>query len=422
MADHGSFAPELRIVPIGFQTVLQLVPPTPTLAVVTKALLIVTCLCVMAGIFTRISLVLATLCAFYGLGLAQIHGTVTHNHHLVWLLALLAASPCADVLSVDAWRNVRKGHSPISLGASPTFAHSLALLVAWALIAVVFFFPGLWKLRSSGLDWISSDNLRYQMYWKWYQTGVVPFFRIDRLPVLCRSLAFMAVLFELSLGVLIFFRRTRPLALLGLVGFHAFTHVFLHIRYPSLWMCYVMFIDWRAVVRFVQDESPAPASNDVPLPVKSSSATPVLVVGAFLLSGSIGFGIWGVQRGWPFACYPTFEWKPGIAIPSLRVELVYENERAEELPLPRETSVSRAQKQWGIAWSLAGVTDRVDEMRLRALVKELEKRPDLAHRFRGAQAVRVYRAVYSVAPEAWGEPPIEKVLLAAWPSDKVRSE
>jgi len=346
-----------------------------------------------------------------GLGLAPIHGTLPHNQHLVWLLALLAASPSADVLSIDAWRKTRKGHSPISLSSPPTLAHSTAMLTAWLLMAIVFFFPGFWKVRTSGLEWISGDNLRLLMYWKWFQNSKIPFFRIDHYPRLCQALAAMAVLFEWTLGPLLLFRRTRPLAVAGLLSFHAFTHVFLHIRYPSLWMCYVMFIDWRAVSRFVQ-EKPDPDTSA--RNAKKSSPLPILLVGSFLLAGSFAFGALGIQRGWPFACYPTFEFKPAPVIPRLYIELAFNDNRVEELPIPRETSASRAQKQWGISWSLAGVTDNVDETRLRALVQELVKQPEMASRFRGAHKIRVFRASYSVFPDAWGEPPVKKVMLAEW--------
>lgn len=415
MAEYGAVAPALRIVPLGFQTILAWVPPTPLLATITKTLLYVTCMLAIGGLFARVSLALAALLALYGLGLAQIQGTVTHNQHLVWLLALLAASPCADVLSIDAWRKTRQGHPPIALLAPPTRAHSAALLTAWMLIAVVFFFPGVWKVRTAGWEWMSSDNLRLLMYWKWYQNDKIPFFRIDHYPKVCQVLAIMAVLFELSLGPLLLIRKTRPFAVAGLLGFHAFTHVFLHIRYPSLWMCYVMFVDWRAVLRYVQEKPEALPLQEVALSAKRLALLPVVLVSLLLLGGSITFGALGIQRGWPFACYPTFEWKAAPIIPRLYIELVFDGDRVEELPLPRESSASRAQKQWGISWSLAGVTDRTDETRLRALVNDLEKRPEIQNRFQGARTIRVYRALYSVFPEAWGQPPLKKALLAEWP-------
>lgn len=415
MVEYASVRPALRVVPFGFQTILSWIPPTPDLAAGIKALLFVSCLFAMLGLFARVSLAAAALLAMYGLGLAQIQGTVTHNHHLVWLLALLAASPCADVLSVDAWRKVRQGQPPISLTSPPTRAHSAAMLCAWLLIAIVFFFPGYWKWRSSGWEWTSPEHIRLLMYWKWYQNNKIPFFRLDHFPHLCRVLATTAILFEWTVGALLLFRRTRPFAVAGLIGFHAFTHVFLHIRYPSLWMCYVMFVDARAVLCYMEDKPREDVSSMEPLPTTRALLWPVVGVGLLLLGGSFGFGALGLQRAWPFACYPTFEWKPAAVMPSLYVEIVYEGQHIAELPMLREASASRSQKQWGIAWSLAGVTDSVDETRLRAQVEALQRDADLASRFRGARAIRVYRAWSSVLPEEWGRPPVSKVLLSEWP-------
>lgn len=413
MVEYGSVPGPLRVVPLGFETLLSIVPPNPQLASSIKFVLGISCILSIFGCWTRVSLAVATISAFYGLGLAQIQGTVTHNHHLVWLLALLAASPCADVFSWDSWRKTRQGLAPVSIFAPPTRAHSLAMSIAWMLIAVVFFFPGLWKVVTGGLAWMSTENLRLHMYWKWYQFGELPFVRIDAYPRLCQVLSILAVLFELSFGPLVFFRKTRLLAMIGLAGFHLFTRYFLFIRYPSLWMCYVMFIDWRAVVRYVQDK-PVASEPEILPDAKSKQLAPIWIVGLFLLGGSILFGARDIQRGWPFACYPTFEHTPSTLISRLYVELVFDDSRIEELVLPRETSTSRRQKQWGISWSLAGLTDSVHHERLRSFVENLEKRPELAPRFRGAREVRVYRAAYSVFPEDFGKAPIKKDLLAEW--------
>lgn len=413
IVEYGSVAGPLRVVPLGFETILLFLPPTPQLALLIKFILGISCVMSIFGCWTRISLIVAAIAAFYGLGLAQIQGTVTHNHHLVWLLALLAASPCADVLSWDSWRKTRQGSAPASIFAPPTRAHSLAMSIAWAQIAVVFFFPGLWKVIIGGWAWMSTENLRLHMYWKWYQFGELPFVRIDAYPSLCQVLSVLAVLFELSFGPLVFFRKTRPLAMIGLAGFHLFTRYFLFIRYPSLWMCYVMFIDWRAVVRYVQDK-PVELEPDTRPDATLTQLVPIWIVGAFLLGGSILFGARDIQRGWPFACYPTFEHTPSTLISRVYVELVFDASRIEELVLPRETSASRQQKQWGIFWSLAGLTDTPSKERLRSFVEDLEKRPELAPRFRGARRIRVYRAAYSVFPEDFGKAPMKKDLLAEW--------
>jgi hypothetical protein len=203
------------------------------------------------GCFSRASLAVAALAGFYVLGIPQLGGSVTHNHHLVWLLALLAVSPCGDALSVDAALIAYRSPGASPGPATPTLAHALPIFAAWILIGMIFFFPGFWKLRSSGLAWILSDNLRNQMYWKWYETGgAPPWLRVDGSPVLCRVGALGAVMFELSFGLLVFLPRLRAWAVSAALGFHALTSTLLRISFPSLWLCYGVFVRWeRALPR-----------------------------------------------------------------------------------------------------------------------------------------------------------------------------
>jgi hypothetical protein len=243
--------PDLQVAPPGFAWMVALVPVTPNAARAALAVLVVSCLMAIAGCFSRASLAVAALTSFYLLGISQLGGTVTHNHHLVWLLALLAVSPCGDALSVDAALIAYRSPGPPPGRAMPTLAHALPIFAAWILIGMIFFFPGFWKLRSSGLAWIWSDNLRNQMYWKWYETGgAPPWLRVDGSPVLCRLGALAAVMFELSFGILVFIPRLRAWAVSAALGFHALTSTLLRISFPSLWLCYGVFVRWdRALPR-----------------------------------------------------------------------------------------------------------------------------------------------------------------------------
>ena len=70
----------------------------PTLAVAFAAL------CAIVGVRARLWFVVLTVAGFYLFALGQLAGHVWHDNHLLWLCGLLAASPCADVLAVDASR------------------------------------------------------------------------------------------------------------------------------------------------------------------------------------------------------------------------------------------------------------------------------------------------------------------------------
>ncbi|MEP7119720.1 MAG: HTTM domain-containing protein [Byssovorax sp.] len=237
---------DLQVAPPGFAWALTLVPVTAGATRAALVLLVLSCLAAIVGYRSRASLAIAALTSFYVLGIPQLGGTVTHNHHLVWLLALLAASPCGDALSIDAAVTAYRAVGPPTGMQRPTLAHAAPILVAWILIGLVFFFPGFWKLRSSGAAWIWSDNLRNQMYWKWYETGgPPPRLRVDGSPWLCRAGALGAVVFELSFGILVLVPRLRAWAVSAALAFHALTSTLMRISFPSLWLCYGVFARWN---------------------------------------------------------------------------------------------------------------------------------------------------------------------------------
>lgn len=372
----------LRIFPSGFDWIGHHVPIHPTVAWGVLAVAVVAGLAGLVGFWSRLAMAITALAAFYLFGLCQLSGTVVHHHHLVWFATLLAASRCGDALSIDA----RHKQHP------PSVAYALPIWIARTLIAIIFFFPGLWKLRASGWAWIASDNLRNQMWWHWYELGgATPWLRVDHFPLLCRALAFGAVAFELAFPLLLFWRRTR----LGAVGlalsFHALAYLLFRIEFSTLWLCYVVFFDWSRS---------APAATVV----SRRALAPTLAVGAILVAASTVQGWRGATQAWPFACYPTFQWIAPAEIPALLVEGVRTDERVVTIPNPPPSDPRRAHQFWGANWSLG-----TDPAALRAYWKELH------FEARELRAVRFYRAYFSVAPEDRGKPPLRRELLGEIP-------
>lgn len=346
-------------------------PPLPTSIVLSKiayAAVLLGCIFGLVGLRTRLSLITAAIGAYYLLGVAQLSGNVVHDHHLLWFLAILAASPAGDALSIDA----RDRGGPVP---EPSPAYGVPIFFARALIAIIFFFPGLWKLRESGLAWIFSDNLRNQMWAKWAQYHWVPSFRIDLYPRLLRVFALLSVAFELTFPLLIISRHTRKYAAIGALFFHAAIEATMRIPFSSLWLCYVVFVDWKGHFERV-----------------TAKLRPEWLVGAALLAGNLWFGTMGWMNGWPFACYPTFQWRAGVTLPGL----VVEDEHGA-------TIVSRpiTQAEWGVQWSLLGLRDRpLDRARLLAAVP---------------RGQRFYRVWWSVVPEDRDRPPLRRELVLERP-------
>jgi hypothetical protein len=141
-----------------------------------------------------------------------------------------------------------------------------------------------------------------------------------------------------------------------------------------LWLCYVVFLDLE------------PKGEPVEKPWRASA-----IVGSLLLFANVGFGLAGISNGWPFACYPTFQWRVGTEIPGLFVQ----GERPDGT---RVTLLSPpySQAQWGAQWAALGLTAPFDPRRLEAYVRT---------QVRGDRLL-VYEARWSVAPEDYGKPPI----------------
>ncbi len=282
--------------------------------------------CFLAGIglFTRAAAAGACLTGFYVLGLTQMYGKVSHCHHLLWFMLVLAVSPSGDALSVDALlraaRAARASRRPAGPPAPPRekrAAYALPITILWLLMGVMYFWPGFWKVVQHGSAWILSDNFVNHLYLKWFEDeAFTPLFRVDRYPWLCHAAAAASIVFELSFVFLVPFRRTRPLALAAGLTFHNLTRVLMNIAFVSLQIHYLLLVDWDAALAWLDDHVLAPrgmarvdaAGVEVPAEAPGERATVrcIAAVGVALVAINSAYGAAHNTDSWPFACYPTF--------------------------------------------------------------------------------------------------------------------
>ena len=248
----SSIPAELRFPPPGLHWLLAHLPINETWAWSASVLLLFFCFTAAVGLFTCTSAVVCLVLGLYVLGIPQCYGKINHYHHLLWFTAILAVSPCADVLSIDAIRWSRKradNGSTEPPGSSNVYA--LPLRFVWLLMGAIYFSAGFWKVWTGGYKWAFSDNPRNMFYNKWMEFGVWrPFFRIDQHPFLYQMSAAASIAFELSFIVIIFFPAIRYLAALGGLAFHNMTGLFMRIYFWQMQVCYVSFVDWQRVFRF----------------------------------------------------------------------------------------------------------------------------------------------------------------------------
>ena len=384
---------------------LRIDPPTVELALLVFR---VACALGAIGLVTRASWLVIASTSSYLLLVPQLGGAVFHDHHLLWLAVIVAASPAGDALSLDAWIARRRGRPRPARGR----AHGLAVRLAWLVIGCVFLFPGIHKLAESGLAWALSDNLRNQMWWKWAQDpSLVPSFRLDRHPLLTRALALATIAFELCFLPLVLHPRTRALAVLAACAFHAGAELFMGIQFSVLWATYTMFVPWQSLLHRVrppraeshtsEQEADDPRRRAPSLPPSppppTRPLTPLVATALPLFTGILVAGATADMQAYPFACYPTFQWMAGDTMPALEVTVI--DGAGTEMVLDRAQFQEPGPRGWAMSWRLAGVYGDFDAHAFEAYWNDLASRSSVPE-LRDARRVRAERVQLSIDPDA----------------------
>jgi len=157
------------------------------------------------GAAYRFAAPVAAFSAFYFQWIVQSAGKVDHNG-LVFLLAVcvMACSRAADAWSVDAWLRKRRG-----LAAPPPSAeYSWPVRFIAVLVVTMYGAAGLTKLKTTGLAWATSDNLRNLMlahHFTHHPPTALGVW-LANYPTLCHLLAAGALLLEISSPLALFNR------------------------------------------------------------------------------------------------------------------------------------------------------------------------------------------------------------------------
>lgn len=343
------------------------------------------CVSLIVGLFCRTSAFIVATTFVLMFGGAQLSGTVTHDMHLLWLLLVLLFAPKHDALSVDAWLQKR----PLWFAQPSRHAH-VSVLTARVLLGCVYFFPGLAKLTTQGLNFADSDNLINQMRIKWFLAGgQVPWPRVDEYPTLITVGGLLVLGFELGFLALVFTRVGRVcVALMGL-SFHLATSHFFYIPFPSLWGCYGVLWD-------------GPRASAAPAAEPRARERVAALVGFVLVAlvATAGFG--RQTQAWPFACYPDF----AARAPNHVWDIAVDVERADGAPITLRAARRRGSHKWGTVWKILGLYD--GKSRPDALDAYAQR---LIHSTLNDEPIRGFTVLaeqFSIAPEHYSAPPLQR--------------
>jgi hypothetical protein len=195
------------------------------------------------GLATTSSTQLAFVLGFYLIGLQHQFGKVDHNMLLpIIMLGILAASRCGDALSIDAMRNRKNTEIRIPRG-----AYHWPLQLSQSVFLLAFFSAGLYKLRVSGLGWITAANM--QNFLRLHQlTYPTPFGRlVASSNAFCWLAVRLVLILELSAVFAIFRSKCRLPILLGLALMQMTIRLTTGLVFDSYCICYLSFLRWPSL-------------------------------------------------------------------------------------------------------------------------------------------------------------------------------
>jgi hypothetical protein len=113
------------------------------------------------GLFTRLSTITSFILGIYLLGLPHNFGKTDHSDAiLVFVFGIMALSQCGAALSVDRLvRMARRGSNPSAKQVVVSDEYTWPVRVIWLVMSLIFLGAGMSKIRHSGIEWVTSDNM-----------------------------------------------------------------------------------------------------------------------------------------------------------------------------------------------------------------------------------------------------------------------
>lgn len=166
-------------------------------------------------------------------GLRGSRGKVLHNDLLLlWTSAVFLFAPVRASLR----------------DRQPTRENGWPVRVAIVVAALIYFFAGYHKLRRSGIDWVTGDNMRYILRWgPAIGEPALPEVAdaVADSPLLSRLTAALLLGVELAFPFAIWWHRLRPWLALAAAGLHAGTWFVLGLDYWAWALAVpILLIDW----------------------------------------------------------------------------------------------------------------------------------------------------------------------------------
>ena len=244
--------------------------PSPGLTAAVQVAGVVAALLAAAGAWPRVSFPAAFACALFLNLMLNATGKIVHNDLVLTLclIPLLAVPVAASrVWALPGQWRARRPAMPSGRRLIDV-AYGWPIRAAMIIVGLAYLFAGLQKLRYSGIDWVTTDNLRYVL-WSASDSHAGP----NQLALfiaghdwMAHAFAAASLLTELGFILCLPFARLRRLLVPAVVGLHVGIWLSMGLNYfPQVWAVIAVFVDWAWLAdarRSRRAAAPAPTAAD----------------------------------------------------------------------------------------------------------------------------------------------------------------
>jgi len=229
--------------PISFMHLFHQMP-SATVALTVQVVAVLAALLAAGGIAVRVTVPIAFAGALFLNAMWSSIGQPMHNETLLLLaVAPLLIARSADAWSIPSWRN----RTPVP---DPSPDYGWPVRTAMIVIALGYFFSGLYKLVFSGPAWVTSGNIRWVMYGISDENmrPIGPALYLASHPLLAHLAAAGTMLTELGFPICLWKPRAAWVFVPAVVLMHVGIGLTMHLDY-SAWALTVviLFVPWDAL-------------------------------------------------------------------------------------------------------------------------------------------------------------------------------
>ena len=223
-------------------SIMHLIPSMPGETVATVAMVAGVAAAVVAafGRWLRVTLPVALAAAILLNAMWSSTGKIMHNNVLLVL--------CLVPFAVAAFSRTHRRLKDAPAGRSEAYGWPLGL--AMVVVAGAYFFAGAAKLWHSGLDWVTSDNMRWILYAasdKQADPNGLALFVADN-PLLAHGLAGATLLLEITFPIVLVWAAARWVYVPAAVLLHLGIYLTMELDYSAQALTVVLvFADWDRV-------------------------------------------------------------------------------------------------------------------------------------------------------------------------------